>query len=127
MSATIASDVALGIAQLEEAFPGRVAHEPDQCGGAYVTVEGVDLGERWSPARAPLSFHLAYNYPAAAPYPFYLPGESAPLEGWPQVLQRVEWRSRAVVQVSLRHTNWDPTRDSAVGSVLQVQARLRKL
>lgn len=125
MSATVAPDVAEGIAELEQAFPGRVRFEPDGSGGAYVTVEDIDLGPRFSTSAAALTFQLAYNYPAAAPYPFYLPADASPTGAWPQALQPIEWRGFRVIQVSLRHTNWDPHRDTAVGSVVQVASWLQ--
>jgi len=127
VSTILAADVGEGVRLLEEAFPSRVSCEADGQGGAYVTVGDVDLGGTWNVAVAPLSFHLAYNYPAAAPYPFYLPAGTRPSGGWPNGLQRVHWRDRDVVQVSLRHNRWDPARDSAVGSVLQVRDWLRAL
>lgn len=127
MSAVVAADVGEGVRQLAETFPDRVSYEADGQGGAYVTVANIELGESWGMPVAPLSFHLAYNYPAAAPYPFYLPAGTEPNSDWPNGLQRVQWRERAVVQVSLRHNSWDPARDSAVGSVFQVRDWLRTL
>jgi hypothetical protein len=126
-SAVISGDVATGIAELEGAFRGRVSHEPDGSGGAYVTVDSIELSERWTQLNAPLTFHLAYNYPASAIYPFYLPADVVPVNGsLPPALQPVQWRERNVIQVSLRHTNWDPRRDIAVGAVMQTQDWLQR-
>jgi hypothetical protein len=121
----MAADVGEGVRQLQGAFPGRISFEADGQGGAYVTVADIELGDGWNRATAPLTFHLPYNYPAAAPYPFYLPPEVGPNDSWPPALQRVQWRTGQVVQVSLRHNSWDPARDSAVGSVYQVRDWLR--
>jgi hypothetical protein len=123
----LSADVSEGVRQLEDAFQDRVSYEPDGQGGAYITIADIVLGDAWNVFSAPLTFHLAYNYPAAAPYPFYLPGGTEPKSTWPAALQRVGWRERAVLQVSLRHNNWDPARDSAIGSVLQVGDWLRAL
>lgn len=126
-SAVISGDVANGLVELEGAFPGRVSHEPDGSGGAYVTVDAIGLSEHWTRLQAPLTFHLAYNYPACAIYPFYLPADVIPANGQlPQALQPVQWRERSVIQVSLRHTNWDPLRDNAVGAVMQTQDWLQR-
>ena len=126
-AAVIAGDVARGITELEEAFPGRVSHDPDGAGGAYVIVEAINLGPRWTHPFAPLTLHLAYNYPASAIYPFYLPADVVPTDGsMPPVLQPVEWRGSNVIQVSLRHTNWSPQLDNAVGSVMQTQSWLQR-
>ena len=127
MSAVLTLDTAEGVRQLEERFGDRVHAEPDGAGGAYVTVADIELGDRWNVPVASLSFHLPYNYPAAALYPFYLPGGTEPIDSWPSALQLVQWRGIPVIQVSLRHTNWHPAHDSAVGSVLQVQSWLRSL
>jgi hypothetical protein len=123
--AVLTSGVAEGILELEEAFPERVRHEPDGNGGAYVTVTEIPLGARWTRESSPLSFHLPYSYPNAAPYPYYLPGDLDLTGPWPQELQRVTWRERDAIQVSLRHTNWDPDRDRVLGCVWQVAERLR--
>lgn len=127
MTATVVADVADALEELERELGGDVTHEPDKVGGAYVTVGSIGLGGGWTREEAPLSFHLPYNYPAASPYPYYLPGDVAPLRGWPQALQRVRWRDRDAIQVSLRHNSWDPERDQALGCVLQVASTLRSI
>lgn len=125
-TAVLSEEVARAIEELESAFAGPVTHEPDDVGGAYVTVEKIELGPKWAVEQAPLTLHLAYNYPDAAIYPFYLPDGVVPADGsMPQALQPVRWRDQAVMQLSLRHNNWDPRRDNAVGAVMQAQAWLR--
>jgi len=47
--AVLTSGVAEGIEELEEAFPGRVEHEPDGAGGAYVTVADIPTGGEVGP------------------------------------------------------------------------------
>lgn len=128
MSAVVSSDVEAGLDELDAAFPGRVQHSPDGTGGTIVTIDGIELGEKWTPSSTPLSFELPYNYPAAAIYPFYIPGDVRRNDGsWHQGLQQVGWRGETVIQVSLRHNRWNPGVDSAVGSVLQVQDWLARL
>ena len=46
MNAVVSSEVADGIRQLEDAFSERVSHEPDGSGGAYVTVDDIDLAAK---------------------------------------------------------------------------------
>jgi hypothetical protein len=125
-TSALASDVSHGLDELEAAFPDRVTAEPDGTGGAFVSVDSIDLGDRWARSITPLAFHLPYNYPAGAIYPFYLPGDVTPNGGLPPALQPVEWRGRRMIQVSLRHTNWDAQRDNAVGAVMQTQAWLKR-
>jgi hypothetical protein len=127
-AAVLAGPVSEGIRLLEDAFDGRVKHEPDGEGGAFVVVEEVDLGGKWTAPEADLTFHLAYNYPASAIYPYYLPAEVVPADGsMPPAVQRVIWRDTSVIQVSLRQANWDPRRDNAIGAVMQTQHWLRSL
>jgi hypothetical protein len=125
-AAVLSEGVSLGLADLEEVFSGRVRHEPDGEGGAYVVVEGIELGPNWSATSAELAFHLAYNFPASSIYPYYLQSDVVPAGGaFPQALQRVEWRGSPMIQVSLRQERWDPRRDNAVGAVMQTQDWLR--
>jgi hypothetical protein len=100
-----------------------VVIEPDGEGGAYVTVEDVDLGPQWEPQRIDLSFHLPFNYPFAAVYPFYGPSDLRRADSGecPPVIQRVEWRGRPVAQISLRASRWQPQIDTASGAVAQVR------
>lgn len=125
MTAALAADVSDGVHDLEKSFPGQVSSDPDGQGGAYITISEVKLGPHWSLSAAPLSFHLPYNYPAAPPYPFYLPGHVTHTDPWPAALQQASWREQDVLQVSLRHDNWNPSHDTAVGTVLQVRNWLR--
>jgi hypothetical protein len=127
VNAVVAVEVEAARGELESEFPGAIAMEPDGAGGAYMGVEGIELGERWSAARSTLTFHVPYNYPAASPYPYYLPADCAPKGAWPAALQQVHWRDREMIQVSLRHNNWDPERDRVLGCVLQVAAFLRSV
>lgn len=123
----VTADVADAIGELRTHFGAGVDAEPDGTGGAIVTVGGVKLADGWGRASAPVRFVVPYNYPATPPYPYYMPRECQPPGPWPQALQPVDWRGEAMIQVSLRNTNWDPARDTVVGCVLQVAAWLRGL
>jgi hypothetical protein len=126
MSATMTAEVAAAIDELEEAF-GSVKSEPDGEGGAYVTVLELDIGERWLPSVIPLTFQLAFNYPHAAVYPYFAPGDLRRADGGarPGAMQQVEWRGSARVQISLRANAWSPAHDSAAGAVAQVRHYLK--
>ncbi len=126
MSTTVTAAISDAVAELERLF-GPVDVEPDETGGAYVTVRELDLGERWAPQVLPLTFQLAYNYPYSAVYPFYCPGGLQRVDGAasPSALQPVTWRDRQVVQISLRASRWSPVHDSAAGVVAQVRRFFR--
>jgi len=118
-------DVARSVAELEEAFPGRVSATCEDGSGAIVCLAGTELSERWTPRHCQLWFLIPYHYPDAPIYPYYVMG-ATPTGELIDGLQRVEWRGMPVIQVSLRHTRWNPAVDNAVGSALQTQAWLRR-
>lgn len=122
MGPTVAAPIADAVAELERLF-GTVDVEPDQTGGAYVTVREIDLSERWAPRVVPLTFQLAFNYPHSAVYPYYCPAGVARVDGsgWPQAMQPTTWRGEPMVQISLRANRWSPAHDSAAGAVAQVR------
>ena len=128
MTATPGVDTISGaLRELEQAFPAAVTHEPDGAGGVYATVAGCWLGNHWSQPVVDLSFHIPFNYPWAAIYPYYLPGDTWPTAVVSPALQRISWRGQQVIQVSLRHNQWNPQIDTAVGCVRQVLAWARNL
>jgi hypothetical protein len=116
------ASIADAVDELGQLF-GTVDAEPDETGGAYVTIREIDLGERWTPRIVPLTFQLAFNYPYAAVYPYYCPAGVARVDGCPlpQAIQNVMWRGRPVLQISLRANRWSPAHDSAAGAVEQVR------
>ena len=121
MSATMTGTIAEAVDDLERVF-GDVDVEPDEEGGAYVNVSGLDLDDRWSPRIVSITFHLAFNYPHAAIYPYYGPAGITRTDGGPlpAALQQVSWRGEVRTQISLRANRWSPTHDTAAGAVAQV-------
>ena len=120
--ATMPAEIAGAVAELQAAFPDRVQVHEDPA-GAVVAIIGVTLSQRWSPRTGTLWFLIPYHYPDAAIYPFYLTG-ARPTGGMIGGLQDVTWRAEPAIQVSLRHTAWNPKLDTALGSALQAQAWL---
>lgn len=123
---SLTPEIEAALSELREAFPGKVSHGDDGQGGVDVTVADLELGPRWERPRAALTFNLAYNYPFTPIYPYYLPEGTSPIGGWPQALQNVAWKGANVVQVSLRFTTWDPSRDNAVGCVYETRRWLQE-
>lgn len=114
-------DVQQAIDGLEEAFPGRVSIDPD-ASGAVVSLADVELGPGWSAPMGTLWFVVSFHYPDSAIYPYYVTGATHAPGG---ALQHVSWRGATAIQVSLRHSHWDPAHDTALGSVRLTQAWLR--
>jgi hypothetical protein len=126
---TIAVEVAKAIDELTASFDAPPRVMADRDGGAWVVLDGVDLGSRWSPRTTWLGFHIASTYPYADVYPHFIdagcklaatgilpaavtPGAQMPGQG-------------ACLQISRRSNRWDPTRDSAALKALKVIAWLR--
>jgi hypothetical protein len=120
----LAAEVARAIAELEAEF-GEVTAEPTGDGGARVTVHDVELGDRWAPKRTAVHFVLAYNYPDAAIYPYFVTNDLQRIDNgpWPGALQRGidTFGTGPRVQVSLRASRWRPHVDTAVGAIQQVR------
>jgi hypothetical protein len=116
------AEIACAVAELHATFPDRVQIHEDLA-GTIVAIIGVTLSERWSPRAGTLWFLIPYHYPDAAIYPFYVTG-ARPTGGMIGGLQDVAWRGESAIQVSLRHTAWNPKLDTALGSALQTQAWL---
>jgi hypothetical protein len=121
MSTTISDAVARAIVELEEDYRIEVLQTGD--GGAFVTVQDVDIGPRWNPRHVEIETLIPFNYPFAAIYPFYTQETLQRVDGgaWPNALQLVERRGRRVVQISLRANRWDPNVDTARGAFAQVE------
>jgi hypothetical protein len=110
--------------ELEHAFPRQVMVQAEDTSGAIVHIAGVELGSCWSPSTGDLWFLIPFHYPDAAIYPYYVTG-ATPTGSYPPALQTVQWRGMAATQVSLRHNGWNPSVDTALGSVRQTLAWLR--
>jgi hypothetical protein len=115
----IVQEVAHALVELHEAFPGRLASEPDGLGGALVSIADTRLPAGWPATHSALMFVIPFNFPAIPVYPYYIAAEVAPAGALGDALQRVQWRDRSVLQLSLRHNRWRPGLDTVFGSVLQ--------
>jgi hypothetical protein len=122
---SINPEVADALGEIKAHFGPRLSYEGDGLGGAFVTIDGMNLPSSWAKASASVRFIVPYNFPATAPYPYYLPQDVLPPKPWHQALQPIEWRGLPMIQVSLRNNNWDPARDRVLGCILQVADWLR--
>lgn len=121
-NAVYPSEIARALQEIEQTFPGQVNVEPDAA-GAIVRIVGIELSAQWAPAKGDLWFLIPFHYPDAAIYPYYVTG--AARSEYVVALQPVEWRGLTATQVSLRHNGWNPTVDTALGSIRQTAAWLR--
>jgi hypothetical protein len=64
------------IAEIQMRFPGHtVESEGDSEGGAFVIVQGLDIGGQYEPDRSWVGFRITFQYPFADVYPHYLVSE----------------------------------------------------
>ena len=124
-TATLTVEVAAALAEIEGHYGRRVHHEPDGQGGTLVMIDEIELPPTWAGPSAPLHFVIPFNFPAVAPYPYYLPQDVQPPAPWHQAMQPIEWRGMPMIQVSLRNANWRPAQDSILGCLMQVTEWLR--
>lgn len=126
--------------ELRQGLPGhcvRVKEDPD--GGAFVIVEGVDLGEGFEPGISWIGFHITWPYPDADVYPHFIdagvrhvgkgaaPNEN-PESNLPAAMTRgatMPGFAVAGIQVSRRSNRRDATTDSALRKLLRVIEFLR--
>lgn len=123
--AALPPDVARAVELLHEAFPGRIHIEAYESSGPIVRITDVALGAGWSESTGELWCAIPFHYPDAAIYPYYVTGAVSAAGVGGGALQSVGWRGMPATQVSLRHNAWDPSRDTAVGSVMQTLAWLQ--
>lgn len=111
----LTSAVEAAVAAVQAHFAGKpVEVVPDGAGGATVTVDQIDLGDRYTPSTSWLGFHISAAYPHADVYPHYI-GRVARGDGQAHgnAVQPVDWNDRQALQLSRRSNRWNPATDNA--------------
>lgn len=107
--------VEAAVAAVRSHFAGKpVEVVPDGAGGATVTVDQIDLGDRYTPRTSWLGFHISAAYPHADVYPHYI-GRVARVDSQAHgnAVQPVDWNGRQALQLSRRSNGWNPAIDNA--------------
>jgi hypothetical protein len=125
MMAQMLPEVEEAVAEIRAASFGKeVQVAPSGDGGAEVTVEGVDLGERYEPRESFVGFRIHGTYPFSQVYPHFLRADLRKANGTPLpnpgMVSGQQWRGRPAIMVSRSSRNWDPNRDTAVGKLYKV-------
>lgn len=111
-------EVAEAIEQLKAVFPSSaVSVTEDGQGGAYVIVETVELGERFTPPTTWMGGHITALYPYADIYPLFIDGAVRRTDGKPfevPVTHGHVWRDRPALQVSRINRQVQLTTQTAV-------------
>ncbi|MGO9751982.1 MAG: hypothetical protein ACLP8S_16220 [Solirubrobacteraceae bacterium] len=112
--------VATAIAHVVRAFPDATTqHLDDGQGGAFVIVDGLDLGPAFTPRTTWVGFAISPLYPRADVYPHYVRPDLAKSDGSMLTVplnpgQVMPGFNRPATMVSRRSNRWDPARDTAV-------------
>jgi hypothetical protein len=123
--------VATALAEIREAFPGseiEVISEPQ--GGAYVIVQDLSLGERFTPSTSWVGFLITFQYPDADVYPHFIRGDLKRTDhtSFPTgITGPTTWQSRSALQVSRRSNRWTAEVDTAASKLAKVLQWLRSV
>jgi hypothetical protein len=100
-------EVSKGIEELKRQFSSSTfTLAEDNQGGAYVTIENVSLGPRYSPDHTWLGFQIPAQYPYADIYPAFVGAEINRVDGVPfapPVTRGHHFLGRPAIQVSRRN------------------------
>lgn len=125
------SNVEQAVGALCTAFPdAAVTVEEDGAGGAYVQIEPVDLGPRFTPGHTWMGGHLPPQLPYADVYPLFIGAEVAHADGRafsPPITPGHNFRGRAALQVSRRTNRLDPATQTAALKFQKVLHWLRNI
>ncbi len=102
-------------------FRNGTPHVPDGAGGAFVIVENVDVGARWTPSTTWLGFQINAAYPAADVYPHYV-GVLSRVDGRSlgDAISATTWQGRPALQLSRRSNGWNPAVDTAANKAERI-------
>jgi hypothetical protein len=102
--------------------------EPEDQGGAYVTVGGLSLGDSYLPTETWVGFLITFQYPRADVYPHFIDASVKRVDCKPHVpgiSGPVTWRGRSALQVSRKSPRWDGAIDTAVAKLHKILSWLR--
>jgi hypothetical protein len=114
------------IAETRAAFVGhQVDVEPDSEGGAYVTVQGLHLGDQYAPNTSWVAFHITFQYPHADVYPhFCVAGLKKNGQDVTPPFHKGDWKTPSIAapatSFSRRSNRWNPAADTAAIKLTKV-------
>lgn len=124
-------EVANAIEELRRKFPDSVVNAiEDNDGGAYVFLEGVDVGERYTPHQTWLGAHIPALYPYADIYPVFMGGDVRRADGIAfaaPITQGASFSGRPAIQISRRNNLAQQHPQPAYSKFLKVLDYLEKL
>jgi hypothetical protein len=133
-------EVEKAVQELLHGAPGRVRHEEDGKGGAFVLVEGIDIGEHFAPNLTWIGFHITWPYPDADVYPHFIDASARyvgsgaapnlhPDGALPAAMSRGNFEAPGfglqAIQISRRSNRRNSETDTALDKLLRVIEFLR--
>jgi hypothetical protein len=123
------SPVAHAIEQVRQAFaPSDLVIEEDGSGGAYVIIEVVDLGPKFTPQQSWLGGHITAQAPYSDVYPLYASGGLVRTDGRPfqaPLSLGHQFRGRPALQISRKSNRFDPALQTPASKFVKVLHYLR--
>lgn len=99
--------VATAVEGLIKAYPNAIVTvlAEDGNGGAYVQVDGIELGPKFSTVKTWFGAHLPASLPYADIYPLFMGSEVAKADGAALAgpFSSVSWQGRSSIQISRRN------------------------
>jgi hypothetical protein len=66
-------EVEKALEELATGLPGaKIESKEDPDGGAFVLLDGIDIGSSFEPASSWIAFHITFSYPDADVYPHFI-------------------------------------------------------
>ncbi len=125
------TEVAKAIAELQRAFPSSAVETVDDGkGGAYFTLAGIDLGERYEPRHAWLGAHIPAQYPYADIYPLFMDPNVRRADGHAfevPVTLGASFNGSPAIQISRRNNHAHMHPQTAVAKIVKVLDFLENL
>jgi len=123
-------EVEQAITQIKEAFPNHpVDVEPEGQGGAYITVNNVQIGEQYMPSTSWIGFLITFQYPHADVYPHFIDGGIRRVNGGlingNGFSAPSNWQNRSAIQISRRSNRLNPAIDTAATKLAKVISWLK--
>ena len=124
-------EVSAAIEELKRQFEAaRMTVRDDGQGGAYVLLDGLELGAKFKPQATWLGFQISAQYPYADIYPVFLGAEVTRANGaafQAPVTAGHHFEGRAALQISRRSAAAQSGTQKAVAKILKIIDFLEKL
>lgn len=121
-------EVERAIAEIRSTFEGHaVGVEPDGQGGAYVVIQGVELGPLYEQEDSWFGGHITFQCPYSDVYPLFVRPDLRRRDGRAigDGTSNAGWRDKPAVQISRRSNRLNPATDRPVHKFLKVIEWLR--